>query len=154
MAALILYKSIWGSTKQYSDWIAKEVLDGKSVSIDDYDFSDFDNYDKVVIGSRVYMSKIEALTFLERNWDKISTKPVYLFMVGLVPMDHPDSIKSLELIPENIRMHLTGFIKLPGRIEFKKLNFFQRTLVRMMGFGEVDKVDISHIAPIVDWVAS
>lgn len=152
MATLILYKSKWGSTQQYAEWIAQEVLDGVAIDIDKYDFLDIDNYNKVVIGSRVYMGKIEALDQLKKNWQRISSKEVYLFMVGLIPMENPDSVKSLEAIPQEIRNNITGLIKLPGRVDFKKVGFFDKLIVKLMGMGEIDKVDICHISPIVEWI--
>ncbi len=153
MATLILYKTLWGSTKQYAEWIKQEVEESNIENIESYRFDNIEDYDKIIIGSRVYKSNIEALPYIQKHWEVLSKKQIYFFMVGLIPMDKPDSIKSLNSIPENIRMQISGLIKLPGRIDYSKLSFLDKQLVKLMGIGEIDGVDISHIAPIVDWAA-
>ncbi len=146
---LILYRTKYGSTEQYARWIAEEVR-ADLVKIEDFDTARFDQYSTIIIGSPTYMGKIQTKDFLEKNWDALKTKPVFLFNTGLFPMESPESNKSFEMIPAHIRDHIE-YIKLPGKIDMKKLKFTDKMIARIVKTDIPDKFSKDQIVPIVDW---
>jgi len=146
---LILYHTKYGSTEQYAKWIAEEVQ-ADLVKIEEFDAARFDQYSAIIIGSPTYMGKIQIKDFLEKNWNTLKTKPMFLFNTGLFPGDSPESKKSFEMIPAHIRDHIE-YIKLPGRIDKKKLKFTEKVITRMVKTETPNKVSKDQIAPIIDW---
>ncbi len=151
MSTLILYKTQWGSTRQYAEWIAEVAPDCTLRELDAFTPVELIAYDKIIIGSRTYMGHISAITFLVNAWEQLKEKPVYLFTVGILPPDDPGSQRSYEQIPIEIRNSLAGYIKLPGKIEVAKLNLFQKLTIEKL--ENIDKMDKSAIQPIVSFIA-
>ncbi len=147
---LILYRTKYGSTEQYARWIAEEVQ-ADLVKIKDFDTALFDQYSAIIIGSPTYMGKIQIKDFLEKNWNTLKAKPVFLFNTGLFPGDSPESKKSYEMIPAHIRDHIE-YIKLPGKIDMKKLKFTEKMIAKMVKTDNPEIVSKDQIVPIVDWV--
>jgi len=146
---LVLYRTKYGSTEQYAKWIAEEVR-ADLVKIEDFDTTRFDLYNAIIIGSPTYMGKIQIKDFLEKNWDALKTKPMFLFNTGLFPGESPESKKSFEMIPAHIRDHIE-YIKLPGKIDMKKLKFTEKMIARLVKTDTPEIVSKDHIIPIVDW---
>jgi hypothetical protein len=61
------------------------------------------------------MGQIRLLGYLKKRWSVIQGKRVILIAVGMAPPESPDSRKSYEKIPEEIRNKIKYF-KLPGKI--------------------------------------
>ncbi len=156
MLTLILFKSKWGSTKLYADWISESAGNCEVHDMETFDLSNLSKFEKIVIGSRTYLGQIQAARYLEKNWSILSQKPVYLFSVGLVDWSKPDAKKAYELIPDHIRNGLAGHVKLQGKIEKAKLNYFEKLMVRMIkgGHSDIDKMDKKSIQPIVEFIKS
>ncbi len=133
MRKLVLYKTKYGSTKLYAEWLNKGVKDTDLLDIKDFNQIDRYSYSHFIIGSCTYMGKILVRDFLIDNWDFLRRKRVFLFSVGNIPLNNYESIKSYKQIPGYIRDNLIGYTKLPGRIEPKELGLFNRLLVRFIG---------------------
>lgn len=158
MKTLILYKTRDGSTKDYAKWIHDEINDSDIFNIDEFQLDQLDQldqYDRIVIGSRTYMNKIGVQDFMKDNWDKMKDKRVYLFSVGMVPADSAESKQSYERLADDVKTGLAGYTKLPGRIEVKGLNFFEKLIMKMRGGqekGKSNQVDKENIQEILDWL--
>jgi len=150
MKLLILYKTKHGSTEQYAQWIAEEVNAEKS-DVESFNKDKLDKYDAIIIGSPTYMGQIQMKDFLEQNWEVLKNKNIYLFNVGMFPLEHPDSQKSFEMIPEPIRDKIE-FSKLPGRLDTKKLNLFEKLIAKTVKAKSEEYISRDNIAPIVKWV--
>ena len=96
------------------------------------------------------MGKIQIKDFLEKNWNTLKTKQVFLFNTGLFPGESPESKKSFELIPTHIREHIE-YIKLPGKTDMKKLKFTEKMIARLVNTDNSDKFSKNQIAPIIGW---
>ncbi|MFA6525084.1 MAG: flavodoxin domain-containing protein [Patescibacteria group bacterium] len=151
MNTLILYKSKWGTTKQYAEWIHSAYPESDIFSIDDFDSKKLDNYETIVIGGRTYIGRIQIGKFLVGNWNVLKDKNVYLFSVGLIHPDKKESKQSFEMIPEDIRNSLAGYAKLPGMTDPRKLNLLQKSLVKKHK-NQPENVNKEAIQPIVDFL--
>ncbi|MEI7604392.1 MAG: flavodoxin domain-containing protein [bacterium] len=147
MRALIIYKSKYGTAKQYAEWI-KEEVEADIFSIDDFNISEIQAYDKIIIVSATYMGVIKADKFLIENWNLLKDKKVYLVAVGLVFTE--DAVKTYEQIPAFIRKNIQ-YIKIPGKIQYNRLNLFEKIMVKIMKGQNLDKVDRNTIKPVVEF---
>ncbi|MCA9381964.1 hypothetical protein KC660_00985 [Candidatus Dojkabacteria bacterium] len=155
MKKLILYKTKWGTTKQYCEWIKEDVADAEIANVDEFDVNKLSEFDLIVLGSLTYMGKIQGVKFLENNWNTLKTKKVYLFSIGMIPTEDPASIESYNAIPEEIRNGLAGYEKFPGKVDVNKLNFFEKLIVKMKKSDNNTKPqlpDKSFVKPVVEFL--
>lgn len=129
MRTLILYKSRYGATKQYAQWLKEDIPASEIESIDWFVPSNLEKYDQVIIASRTYLGDIQARDFIESNWSKLKTKRVFLLAVGLI--FNGDAKKTFEKLPEEIRSTI-GYLKVPGRIDNSQLSIADKFIEKVM----------------------
>lgn len=145
MKNIVLYKSKYGNTRQYSTWIAEEL--GWELR----DFSNFrkreiPNYDRVVFGTGVYMGRMNMLKKVLR-WFR--GKSLILFACAgnnNVPKDIED-IKKNNFTKDDLSLH--HFFYLPGGVDFSHikgvmgifLNGFRKILEKKR-FKTADEIEI------------
>jgi menaquinone-dependent protoporphyrinogen IX oxidase len=113
MRTVIIYSSILGTTKRYAMWL-REALEADLSKANAGRRSALD-YDLIIVCSPTYMGQIRLLGYLEKRWSALQGKRVILVAVGMSPPESPDSRRSYEKIPEDIRSNIRYF-KLPGKI--------------------------------------
>ncbi len=79
---IVIYKSKYGSTKKYAEWIAEE-LECPAVSIDDFKKGQLKNYDKVIYGGAVQAGGIKELDKFMK-WIKSDLKLMDLYRGGKI----------------------------------------------------------------------
>jgi menaquinone-dependent protoporphyrinogen oxidase len=153
---LIAYASRTGSTAEVAASIAEEfresdiAADVRAVT----KVTDLAPYDAVIVGSGIRAGRMmpEAVTFLQLNQSALSKIPVAYFVVCLTMRE--DTPENREIVMNYIEPVLN---KLPqiepvnvglfgGTMDYKKLPFVQRVLVRMMRFAEGDYRDWNAIS--------
>lgn len=150
MKTAVLFKSKYGSTEQYAKWIAEE-LQADIYNLDRFS-NKFTEYDTFIFCSATYMGVILAASFIVKNWRFLENKRVYLFNVGMIPWEDPSSKQSYEKLPSEIREKI-GYIKVPGRFSFEKLNPFEKMISKAMKATQsVDFVKKENIQPVLDYV--
>ena len=86
MNAIVIYKSKYGSTKCYAEWIAEELgckaRDAKKVKPEE-----LQNYDTIIYGGGLYAEIIAGVTLITKNMDKLKDKKLVVFTTGLTPLD-------------------------------------------------------------------
>ena len=135
MRTVIVYSSILGTTKKYAMWL-REALEA-DVSRANAGRVSALNYDLIIICSPTYMGQIRLLGYLKKKWNVLQWKSIILIAVGMAPPESPDSRKSYESIPEEIRSRIRYF-KLPGRI----------------GPAGRDKVRQDNLQPVLEYIRS
>jgi menaquinone-dependent protoporphyrinogen IX oxidase len=113
MKTVIIYSSVLGTTKKYAMWL-REALEADLSKANAGQRSALD-YDLIIICSPTYMGQIRLLGYIKKRWSIIQGKRVILIAVGMAPPEGPDSRRSYEKIPEEIRNKIKYF-KLPGKI--------------------------------------
>ena len=86
MKGLIVYKGRYSATRQYAKWLSEELRLPAYVS-DIANEDDVDNADFVIIGSSVYIGKLQIKKWLLRNAKALSGKKLFFFMVCGTPSD-------------------------------------------------------------------
>jgi menaquinone-dependent protoporphyrinogen IX oxidase len=148
MKILLLYKTVYGSTKEYALYIKKQIPEAETFDINGFDSKSLVNYDVVILGSRTYMGSIQGLKFLKDNWEVLKDKKVFLFTVGIKLQNEKSSENTYNMIPEEIR-NVIEYIKVPGRIVYNKLTMWDKFVVNIVKPPRIDLVEYKQIDPFI-----
>ena len=150
MKLLILFHSKYGSAQQYAEWLRENLGHGQLANLKGFDDGQLDKFEQVVMVSSIYVGQVSAMGFISKHWKKLKVKSTYLLVVGNSPADSEESKQAYELIPENVRQGLKGYWKIPGKIDFKKIGFVYKLMLRFKGIRESeDKMDREALRPLV-----
>ncbi len=86
MNAIVIYKSKYGATKTYAQWIAEE-LNCEAVDFKNVKINDILKYDTVILGGGLYAEMIAGATLITKNIDKLSGRKLIIYTTGLTPLD-------------------------------------------------------------------
>lgn len=115
----ILYKSKYGTTRQYAEWIAEET-GGDLYELPHVNPSDLQKYDTVIVGGGLYAGGMLGFAFFKKNFEALSGKKLIVFSVGASfdNKTNTDSIKAANLAPEMhgkvAYFHLRGGLDYPA----------------------------------------
>lgn len=83
---IIIYKSKYGATKKYVDWLIEETkFDCIKTSI--AKMKDIEKYNTVILCGGIYASGIAGLSFFRKNYDELKNKKLAIFCVGASPFE-------------------------------------------------------------------
>lgn len=129
MKGLVIYKGRYGATKQYAMWIGQEL--GLTVaSADRFPAAELPKYDFFIIGSSVYIGKLEIRKWLKKNFDILIDKKVFLFQVAASPVTDKETRESYNAHSVPAPIKVKAFF-LPGRMIKRNLRWFDRFMLRM-----------------------
>lgn len=164
MKGLVIYKGRYGATKQYAAWIGNEL--GLAVaSADRFPKDQVEKYDYFIIGSSVYIGKLEIRKWLKKNYKALVNKKTFLFQVAASPVSDIEQRQSYNAtcVPAAILDKANVFF-LPGRMIMRNLGWFDRFMLKMgarmakdpaertrmlTDFNDVKK---EHILPLINAV--
>lgn len=119
---VVVYKSKYGATKKYAEWISKalnaDLFEASGVSADT-----LSNYGTVIYGGGLYAGGILGFSFIKKAFDRIRDKKLVVFTVGLA--DPKDTEQFRPIIDKNLTPEMQGCIKifhLRGSINYRKVN--------------------------------
>ena len=145
---VLVYKSRYGTTLQYTEWIKKELripgidperLDGQVLSACDF----------LVIGTPVYQGEMLIRDWLWLNQPRLSAKRLFLFIVCL---HFTDAEKRRQMIADNIPGSLLAgceFYFLPGRVIVEALSAEDARLMGDQAPPPLTHVTEERIRPLV-----
>lgn len=131
MKGLVIYKGKYGATKQYAMWIGQE-LQLPVASADRFPVDELPKYDYFILGSSVYIGKLEIKNWLNKNLHLLLNKKIFFFQVAASPVEQTEKRESYNrasLSPgmlEKIR-----FYYLPGRMIMRNLSAWDRFMLKM-----------------------
>jgi menaquinone-dependent protoporphyrinogen oxidase len=144
MGILIAYASKHGCTEKCAEKLAQR-FDEK---VDLYNLKsqkplDISQYDKVIIGSSVYVGKVnkEATEFCAKNLSQLGNKKVGLFICG---SQEGDALK-LELdgaYPQELQSKAIAIECFGGEFTFSKMNFMEKTIVKVIAKTNKDTSNV------------
>jgi menaquinone-dependent protoporphyrinogen IX oxidase len=138
MTGGILYKSKYGSTLQYAEWLSEQlhlpILDIDKVSIESVTLHDF-----FVIGSPVYIGKLMIAAWLKKHERILQNKKLFLFIVCATPASNTEKLEEISRknIPASLVANSTVFF-LQGRISRENLSWLDRMLLKVGAKAESD----------------
>ncbi len=144
MNTIVIYKSKYGSTKQYAEWIAEELGCG-AVSARDINAAELEKYDNIIFGGGMYSESIDGVSLITKNFDKLSDKKVVIFTVGLTDPGHKKYYKSVA--DRNLSREIQSRVKifnLPGKMIMEELSFVHRKELGVLKAVLSKKTDLSE----------
>jgi len=131
MKGLVIYKGKYGATKQYATWIGQE-LQLPVASADRFPIDELPNYDYFILGSSVYIGKLEIKDWLKKNFNVLQNKKIFFFQVAGSPVEQIEKRQSYNKasLPPSILKNIQ-FYYLPGRMIMRNLSVWDRFMLKM-----------------------
>ncbi len=129
---LVIYRSQYGSTKQYAQWLATSLqanlLEAAAVQP-----KDLTNHQIILFGGGLYAGKINGLRLITENMIRLQGKAVIVFAVGISDPSVPG--RSQQLLEKNFSPAQQGqirFFQLRGDLDYTKLKALHRLMMAML----------------------
>jgi menaquinone-dependent protoporphyrinogen IX oxidase len=132
---LVLFKSKYGSARQYAEWIAAE-LEADLYELSSLPAAGWTEYSTIIFCGGVYASKINGIRKIIRRQDLLAGKNVIVAACALSDPDNEDNhtiiINSSFSGAQHLLQKNVKFFLLKGGIDHAKLNFFDNMIMRFM----------------------
>jgi menaquinone-dependent protoporphyrinogen IX oxidase len=131
MKGIIIYKGKYGATRQYAVWLGN-ALDLPVVPAGAETTKQLADADFVILGSSIYIGKLQLKKWIKENEDFLSGRKVYLFIVTGTPLDEKEKLMGYikSNVPEVITKKCKYFF-FPGKLEFDKLSWGDKLLLKI-----------------------
>lgn len=86
MNGVIIFKSKYGATKKYAEWLSEET-GFPTVELSAAKITEIQKYDVIILGGGIYASGIAGIPFLRKNRNALQDKKIILFCDGASPAD-------------------------------------------------------------------
>ena len=133
MNAVVVYRSKYGSTKAYAEWISEElgcdIFEYKEINIDD-----LLKYDTIIYGGGLYAEVINGVYLLTKNMDKLKGKKIAVYSTGITPLEYREYYDKL-VIEKNFTPEMLEQIKVfnfMGKMILEELSLPHRTAIKAL----------------------
>lgn len=165
MKGIIIYQTVYGSTRQYGEWIS-EKSGYKLVSYDKVKIDDLEQADTIIIGSYIFADRIKITNWVKKRKDLLDGKCIKLFTTSGAKKSDP---KLLEIFLRDFKDLLEYDIEyypFGGRQIFSKLNGKDKFLMKLAAkmqkdpkigkkmLEDVDNFDISCAKALVESIGA
>ena len=131
MKGLVIYKGRYGGTKQYAMWAGQE-LQLPVASCDRFPVDELPKYDYIILGSSVYIGKLEIRNWLKKNFNLVQHKKIFFFQVAGSPAGQTEKRESYNKASlSGDMLNKIQFYYLPGRMIMKYLSRWDRFMLKM-----------------------
>ncbi len=127
----VLYKSKYGNTKQYAEWICEDL------SADIFDISKkvsakiLQEYDIIIFGGGFISAKVEGYKFFNSIYNQISDKKIIIFTVGITSVENPVVFApALEKMYSKEVFDKIKFFHFRGKNEMERLTFLDKLRIK------------------------
>lgn len=173
MNSIVIYKSKYGSTRTYAQWIAEE-LGCSAMPAGDVKASELERYDTIVYGGGLYAEIINGLSLITKNINALSGKRIAVFTTGITPLDCREYYDKMVVeknfkngVPENIRIfnftgkmilseltpvHRAALVTLKRIMSSKKNPTEMERLLIDLCDADGDFTDREEILPLVEYI--
>ena len=130
MSGIIIYKSKYGATKKYAEWLS-EATGFPCVSTKEADIDEASKCDTIILGGGVYASGIACTSYLKKNIGKLKGKKILVFTCGASPYDKTAVDAVIDM---NMKDELKGIpvFYCRGTFDLKGMSFIDRNLCTML----------------------
>ncbi len=139
MKGIIIFKGKYGATKQYAEWLGQELA-LPVCTPDNYKTEDIFNCDFVIIGSSVYIGKLQMKDWIKSNIPGLLSKKLYLFVVSGTPPEERGKLETYlqSSVPFQMRKRSQVYF-LPGKLIYRNLAWRDKFMLRMGALLNKDK---------------
>lgn len=125
MNTIVIYKSKYGSTKAYAEWIAEELgcvaVDAKKIKAEN-----LAEYDTIIYGGGLYAEVIAGVSLITKNLENLKDKKIIIYTTGLTPIEYREYYDKL-VIEKNFKNKDISNIKI--------FNFLGKMIVSELSFA-------------------
>lgn len=127
----VIYKSKYGSTKRYAEWIAEDV-EGDLLESSMVKVNDLHKYDIIVFGGSLHAVGIKGVKLITDNFKQLKEKKIIVFGTGASPV-RAEAIKHvLEFnFNQDVRKKI-NFFYLRGAFNYSKLSWLDKLMMRAL----------------------
>src|SRR5690554_1968087 len=118
---VIVYKSKYGSTRKYAQWVAEETRADLFESLE-IGPKKLIEYDTIIFGGGLYASGIAGISVITKNFELLKNKRIIVFTVRLASTDRQEVF--LPIIEKSFTQEMRGnisFFHFRGGIDYRKL---------------------------------
>ena len=133
MSTIVIYKSKYGSTKRYAQWIAEalgcEAKEHKLIKPED-----LLKYDTIIYGGGLYAEIIAGVSLITKNFEKLKDKKLIVYTTGITPPEVREYYDH-EVLDKNFKPEMLKYIKIYnflGRMVLSELSVPHRTAIKML----------------------
>ena len=128
---VVVYRSCYGSTKQYAEWLAEE-LHGDLYEQSEITLENLLKYDTIIYGGSLYAGKILGLSLIKNRFNELRNKRVVVFSVGASPTSSQvvEYIKSRNFTAE--MRERVNFFYLRGKLNYAELKPVHKFMMFLM----------------------
>lgn len=116
MKGLVVYKSYYGCTKEYANWIGEET-GFEVVDIKELKKLNIETYEAIVFGCPVMAGKLELASFIKKNWSKLSDKKLAIFSTSGSKGDNPQLVEGFDKNFESSIKEKLVYFPFGGKVE-------------------------------------
>ncbi|MGE4282777.1 MAG: flavodoxin domain-containing protein [Clostridia bacterium] len=130
--AAVIYKSRYGSTKKYAEWIASEI-NGTLLEYSQVKAKKLSEYDTIIFGGGLYASGINGISLITKNFEALKNKNLIVFTVGLSSTQDKEIF--IPIIQKNFTQEMREKIQIfhmRGGMDYKKLSFVHKPMMAML----------------------
>lgn len=129
MKTIVVYKSKYGYTKKYAEWLAESL--GCDIK-ENASFADIADYDVIIFGGGIYAGRINGVKLITKNYGKLAGKKLVLFAVGS-NAGRADEIEAFweKALEKTVRENVPHFY-LRGGFNYGKLGSVDRLMMNML----------------------
>ncbi|MCM1329229.1 MAG: flavodoxin domain-containing protein [Ruminococcus sp.] len=141
MKTIVAYKSKYGFTKKYAEWLAESLsCDIKA----DASLGDIEGYDGVIFGGGIYAGKINGAKLITKNLNKLENKKLAIFAVGS-SAGYPEELEIFwqNALEKDVREKVPHFY-LRGGFDYGKLGNIDRLMMNMLKKVLLGKEELSE----------
>ncbi len=133
MNTIVIYKTKYGSAKNYAEWIGEElncvVAEVREVTIDK-----LEAYDTIIYGGGLYAEAINGVSLITKNIERLRDKKIAIYTTGITPLDCRDYYDKL-VVEKNFKNGVPDCIKLfnfMGKMVLDELSAVHRTALKSL----------------------
>ncbi len=138
-STVVIYKTIYGSTKKYAQWIAS-ALNADLFDVSKIKAQTLAPYQTIILGGGLYASGILGSDIITKNFGLLKGKNIVVFTVGLA---NPKLTDYTAIIEKNFTAEITSAIKifhLRGAMDYKTINLKHKAMMSLL-VKKVGKID-------------
>lgn len=133
MSTVVVYRSKYGATKKYAEWIAEE-LNCKAIENKNLKIEDLLEYDTIIYGGGLYAEVIDGVTLITKNLYKLEGKKLVVFSTGITPLRYTEYYDKL-VIDKNFKPEMLDKIKIynfMGKMIIDELSAVHRAALKTL----------------------
>jgi menaquinone-dependent protoporphyrinogen IX oxidase len=128
---LVIYKSKYGSTKRYAQWISDKVK-GDLVEISRLKAEEMEKYDTIIFGGFLHAVGISGVKVITDNFKKIMGKKIIVFAVGCTPERAKDIDKVFSMNFKGEMREKIDCFYLRGAFNYENLDLVDKMMMNAL----------------------